>query len=184
VRRLTIRAAAAALLALSLSGCIDSSGPILQDAQPLFGENLRLQFYTLSRGFVDEPEQAAFKWDGTRYAHVSGGMTDVTAFTTHRLQAGAYIIQSEAAKRPRIYEYAVAQKLTDGVFQAIAIDEDDAAAPTRAAYCKRVDESHCRIETRRQLFAFARATAVRRKGEGGLVLRLADTVPEPPRQGN
>jgi hypothetical protein len=74
--------------------------------------------------------------------------------------------------------------LTDGVFQAIAIDEDDAAAPTRAAYCKRVDESHCRIETRRQLFAFARATAARRKGEGGLVLRLADSVPEPPRQRN
>ena len=184
MRRLTIRAAAAALLALSLSGCIDSSGPILQDAQPLFGENLRLQFYTLSKGFADEPEQATFKWDGARYLHVSGGMTDVAAFTAHRLQAGAYVIQSEAAKRPRIYEYAVAQKLTDGVFQAIAIDEDDAAAPTRAAYCKRVDESHCRIETRRQLFAFARATAARRKGEGGLVLRLADSVPEPPRQGN
>ncbi len=179
-----ISAAAAALLALSLSGCINSSGPILRDPQPLFGENLRLQFYTLSKGFADEPEQATFKWDGARYAHVSGGMNDVAAFTAHRLQSGAYIIQSEAAKRPGMYEYAVAQILTDGVFQAIGIDEDDASASTRAAYCKRVEEHHCRIETRRQLFAFARATAARRKGEGGLVLRLADSVPEPPRQGN
>jgi len=184
VSRLTIRAATAAFLTLLLSGCIDSSGPVLRDVQPLFGENLRLQFYTLSKGFADEPEQATFKWDGARYAHVGGGMNDVIAFTAHRLQAGAYIIQSEAAKRPRIYEYAVAQKLTDGVFQVIAIDEDDAGASTRAAYCKHVEESHCRIETLRQLFAFARATAARRKGEGSLVLRLADSVPEPPRQGN
>lgn len=182
--RLTLRAATAALFGLSLSGCIDSSGPILREAQPLFGDTLRLQFYTLHKGFADEPEQAAFKWDGKRYAHAGGGMNDVAAFTAHRLQAGTYIIQSEAARRPRINEYAVAQKLAEGVFQVIAIDEDDANAPTRASYCKRAEESHCRIETRRQLFAFARATAARRKGEGGLVLRLADSVPEPPRQGN
>jgi len=55
------------LCTLSLSAGVDSSGPILQDARPLFGENLRLQFYTLRKGFADEPEQASFKWDGTRY---------------------------------------------------------------------------------------------------------------------
>lgn len=41
---------------LSLAACIDSSGPILQNAQPLFGQELRLQFYTLRKGFADEPE--------------------------------------------------------------------------------------------------------------------------------
>ena len=91
MRRLAIRAAAAALLALSLSGCVNSSGPIMRDAQPLFGENLRLQFYTLSKGFADKSEQATFKWDGGRYVHVSGGMKDVVAFSAHRLQAGAYL---------------------------------------------------------------------------------------------
>src|SRR5665647_855257 len=35
----------AALCALSLTGCIDSTGPILADAEPVFGQKLRLQFY-------------------------------------------------------------------------------------------------------------------------------------------
>ncbi|MGB9318027.1 MAG: hypothetical protein WCB62_23860, partial [Pseudolabrys sp.] len=65
--RLIVRAAAAALCALSLTGCVDSDGPILADAQPLFGKDVRLQFYSLRKGFVDEPEQASFKWDGERY---------------------------------------------------------------------------------------------------------------------
>ena len=53
-------------------------------------------------------------------------MTDVTAFTVHRFEGRAYIVQSAAAKRPNIIEYAVAHKLAEGVFQVTAIDEDDA----------------------------------------------------------
>ena len=172
--RALVRAAAAALWALSLSGCVDSAGPILPDAQPLFGKDLRLQFYTLRNGFADEPEQASFKWDGERYIHAGGGMTDVTAFTVHRLEGRAYIVQSAAAKRPNIIEYAVAHELTDGVYQVTAIDEDDADGATRKRYCSRVDDSHCRITTRTQLIAFARATDAQQKGKGGLVLRLSN----------
>jgi hypothetical protein len=164
---------AAALCALSLSGCVDSLGPILADARPLFGNDLRLQFYTLRKGFADEPEQASFKWDGERYIHASGGMNDVTAFTVHRLEGRTYIVQSVAAKRPNIIEYAVAHELTEGVYQVTPIDEDDADGRTRARNCQRVDESNCRIATRNQLIAFARATDARQKREGGLVLRLS-----------
>ena len=139
---------------------------------------MRLQFYTLRRGFADEPEQATFKWDGERYVHADGGMTDVTAFTVHRLEGRTYIVQSAAAKRPNIIEYAVAHELTDGVYQVTAIDENDADGTTRARYCRRVDDSHCRITTRKQLIAFARAADAKQKGEGGLVLRLANNVSE------
>ena len=175
--RSMIRAASVALFAMSLSGCVDSAGPILPDARPLFGENLRLQFYTLRKGFADEPEQANFKWDGTRYIHVSGGMNDVTAFTVHRFEGRAYIVQSAAPKRPNMIEYAVAHELTEGVYQVTAIDENDADGNTRAHYCQRLEDSHCRITKRKQLVAFARATDARQKGEGGLVIRLADETP-------
>jgi hypothetical protein len=178
VRRSIVCTAAAGFCALCLSGCVDSAGPILRDAQPLFGNELRLQFYTLRKGFADEPEQASFKWDGERYIHAGGGMTDVAAFTVHRFEGRAYIIQSAAAKRPDIVEYAVAHKLAEAVYQVTAIDEDDADGTTRVRYCKRADDSRCRIATRKQLFAFARATDARQKSEGGLVLRLADGVPE------
>ncbi|HEY6861159.1 MAG TPA: hypothetical protein VI358_15405 [Pseudolabrys sp.] len=135
---------------------------------------MRLQFYTLHKGFADEPEQASFKWDGARYVHAGGGMSDVTAFTAHPFEASSYIIQSTAAKRPHIVEYAVAHRLAEGVYQVTAIDEDDANRATRSRNCKRADDSHCRVVTRKQLFVFARATAARHKGEGGLVLRLAN----------
>jgi hypothetical protein len=181
VSPLIVRAAAAALCALSLSGCVDSVGPILTAPQPLFGDDIRLQFYTLRKGFVDEPEQASFKWNGERYVNAGAGMTDVSAFTVHRFEGRAYIVQSVAAKRPNIIEYAVAHKLAEGVFQVNAIDEDDADGTTRARNCKRVDDSPCRITTRAQLIAFARATDARTKSDGGLVLRLADGVSEPPR---
>src|SRR5262249_23952780 len=123
----------------------------------------RLQFYTLRKGFADEPEQASFNWDGTRYTRVGGGMTDITSFTVYRLEGRAYVIQSAAAKRQSIFEYAVAYKLTDGVYQVTAIDEDDADGATRARYCRRADESPCRISTQKELFAFARATDARQK---------------------
>ena len=181
MRRLVARAAVAAFCAISLSGCVDSAGPILPDAKPLFGERLRLQFYTLHQGFADEPEQASFKWDGARYVHAGGAMSDVTAFTVHPFEANSYIIQSAAAKRPHIVEYAVAHKLAEGVYQVIAIDQDDANRATRARNCKRANDSHCRVMTRKQLFVFARATAARHKGEGGLVLRLANDDSEPRR---
>ena len=61
-------------------------------------ENLRLQFYTLRKGFADEPEQASFKWDGTRYTRIGGGMSDIVSFTVHRFEGRAYVIQSAAAR--------------------------------------------------------------------------------------
>ena len=66
------------------------------------------------------------------------------------------------------------RKLADGVYQVIAIDEADADEATRAANCKHPGGIACRIETREQLFAFARATAARRKNDGGLAIRLPD----------
>jgi hypothetical protein len=170
--------AGAILCTLALSGCIDSSGPLLSEAQPLLGEQLRLQFYSLRKGTADEPEQATYKWDRGAYRHTGGGMTDIGSFSVHPLARDIFVVQSASAKRPSIFEYAIARRLVDGVYQVIAIDEADAGRVTRARYCKRSSDSSCRIEKRNQLYAFARATAERRKDQGGLVLRLAEGVAE------
>ena len=168
--------AGAILCALALSGCVDSSGPLLSDAPPVLGEQLRLQFYSLRT--ADEPEQATYKWDRGAYRRTGGGMTDIGSFSVHPLARHTFVVQSTAAKRPGMFEYAIARKLADGVYQVIAIDEADAGRVTRARFCKRSSDSSCRIEKRNQLYAFARATAERRRGQGGLVLRLADGVAE------
>ena len=168
------RAALAALCGLALTGCIDSSGPILTDAQPVLGPRLNLQLYSLREGHAHDPERASFAWNGKLYVRSGGGMKDVSGFSVHPFEAGDTIIQSSQLRHPQIAEYALMRKLAEGVYQVIAIDEDDADEPTRAAQCKHPGGTACRIETREQLFTFARATAAKRKTDGGLAIRLED----------
>ena len=168
------RAAFAARCGLALTGCIDSSGPVLTDAQPILGPRLNLQLYSLREGHAHDPERASFAWNGKLYVRSGGGMKDVSSFTVHPFEAGDSIIQSSQLRHPQIAEYALMRKLAEGVYQVIAIDEDDADEPTRAAQCKHPGGAACRIETREQLFTFARATAAKRKTDGGLAIRLDD----------
>src|SRR5665647_1173157 len=117
------------------------------------------------------------------YAHVSGGMKDVSGFSVHPFEAGDYILQEVPVRHPRITEYALVHRIADAVYQVIAIDEADADEATRTAHCGKggkTDASPCRIATRDQLFDFARATAARRKDDGGLVLRLPDGAEKRP----
>jgi len=165
-------AIAAACCALTLAGCIDSARPVLTDAKPLLGQHLHLQFYSLHKGFAEEPEQADYVWNGAYYAHAAGGMKDITGFTVHPFESGDYIVQTKPEDPKAKIEYALLHVFVDGVYQAILIDEDDADAAVRAANCRKDNDSSCRIETRAQLWALARATAARRQDRGGLAIRL------------
>lgn len=178
-----LRVFLAALCTLSLAGCIDSSSPIVPDAQPVFGPKLKLQLFTLRDGFARDPERVSYAWNGTYYVRTGGGMRDVRAFSAVPFEAGDFIIQTVPTNRAGGTDYAVLHKIADAVFQVIAIDEADADEATRAA-CKNTDGAACRIETREQLFAFARATAARKKDSGGLAIRLEDGAEkrEPARQ--
>jgi hypothetical protein len=170
----TLRVALAALCVFSLAGCIDSAAPILKESKALFGPTLKLQLYTLHGGFAADPERVDYKWDGALYAPVPGGAKGYDAFSVHPFKAGTFIIQSRPTGNPGRIEYAVIRKLADGVFQVNPIDEVDAGKKTRAAYCGKANGAACRIETRGQLFAFARGTAARPRDKGGLVIRLPE----------
>jgi len=179
VNRPIIRAVLAGLCALSLSACIDSNDPILPDSQAVLGPVLNLQLYTLRKGIAQEPEQVTYKWNGALYAHADGGMKDVGAFSVHPFEAGDDIIETMPSKPGKKTEYALLHKIVSGAYLVIAIDEADADEAARAANCKHPDGAACRIETREQLFALARATAARHKEEGGLAIRLPDSPEEP-----
>ena len=170
-----MRAAFVALGACLLTGCIDSAKPILTDAKPLLGQHLRLQTYSLdSKGVSDGPEQADYVWKGSYYAHVSGGMKDVPGFTVHPFEHGDYIVQTRPSGSDKTVDYALLHPFVAGVYQAVAIDENDASAAVRAANCKTNKGSSCRVETRTQLWTLARATAARLKNRGGLAIKLPD----------
>ena len=104
------------------------------------------------------------------------GMADISAFSVHPFAVGDYIVQSGPPKDGQATEYALLHTLTDGVYQVIPVDEDDADQATRTAQCRPVDKSYCLIETRDELLAFARATATRHRTDGGLVIRLPDVA--------
>ncbi|HEY1310247.1 MAG TPA: hypothetical protein VGF02_04790 [Pseudolabrys sp.] len=168
------RAILAGLCALSLSACIDSATPILTDAQPVMGPRLNLQLYTLSKGFADEPEKVSYVWNGKLYAHAGGGMKDIGAISLHPFESGDFIVQAVPARAGRTIEYALLHQIASGAYLVIAIDEADADDATRAANCTHPGGTACRVTTREQLFAMARATAAHHKDQGGLVLRLPD----------
>ena len=174
MKRVSVRAAIAALCAGLLAGCVDSVGPILANSQPVLGAELKLQFYSMRKGYAADPEQASFAWNGKLYARTGGGMTDVRGFSVHPFEGGTYIIQSVPVKRPQMAEYALMRPLADGVYRVVVIDEADSDAATRAAHCTKLPDAACRIATREALFAFARATAARHSDDGGLAIRLAD----------
>lgn len=174
------RALVAALSALSLSACINSAAPILTDAQPLLGTTLPLQVFSLRKGEAYDPEQARYVWNGTYYAHAGGSMADVRGFSLHAFEGNDFIVQTVPGERDHGVEYAVLRRLTDGVFLVVPVDEDDADAQTRAQFCQRAERSPCRIKTREQLLAFARATAARPMDRTALVIRLADDTEKTP----
>ena len=164
-----------------LSGCIDSKEPILADSQPVLGERLQFSLYSLRDGKIhDDGEQAIFNWDGKLYHHTGGGLDDLTGFSVHPFENGHYIIQTFPWDHARGNEYAVMHPvpLAKDVYFIVAIDEEDADGATRQANCQASSQFSCRVSTREQLFALARATAAHPHPSGGLAVRLVRKVPQ------
>jgi hypothetical protein len=171
--RMRLAAGLLALAALALlTGCIDSTAPILTDSQQLLGGRPRLQFYGLHHGGAYEPTSATFRWRDGRYVYTGGTFKDVGAFTLHAFEGADLIVQSINAGKP--VEYALARKMADATYLVFPIDENDADEATRAKLCSKDAQAACRISTREQLLAFARATAAKPHTIGGLALLLAD----------
>jgi hypothetical protein len=187
VKRLSVRILSICIAAFTLAGCIESSAPIIPDAEPEFGERVQFQLYGLRDGGVRDPQTLTLQWNGGLYAHAGGGLRELSGVSFHPFENGGFIIQTVSVKRPQITEYALAHKLIDGVFFVAAIDETDADEATRTDYCKKAKGAACSIETREQLMAFARATAARSHQQGAIALRVstARSAPErraPPRR--
>jgi hypothetical protein len=101
-----------------------------------------------------------------------GTFREASAITVHAFEGADRIVQSIRTGRP--VEYAIARKLADGTYLVVAIDENDADETTRTKFCGKDAGTACRIETRDQLLAFARATAAKPHSTGGLAVLMPD----------
>ena len=158
--------------AIALTGCISSTGPVLSDAKPVLGERGLIHAYTLSQGTAHDPEVVSFQWSGSRYL-VRGKSIGYSEFTAHPYEGRDWIVQGTTQRAPHRIEYGLARKLADGVYQLVAIDENDAQAPAREKFCTKTQDASCRIATPEQLFVFARASSDKPMEGGGLAVVVA-----------
>jgi hypothetical protein len=168
------RTIAALLGFLALAGCIQSKSPILTDAKPLLGENVRFQHYDAREGAAHSPDNSEFHWDGARYIGTAGSSKETVAFNVFALDERNFIIQNAPMKKDFRIDYALAHKLAEGVYLTFLIEEGDADEATRAKYCVTIDQGTCTVGGLDGLMAFARATAAKAHDTGGLAIRLAD----------
>ena len=164
-----LRSAVAAGTAFALTGCISSTGPVLSDAKPVLGERGLIHAYTLSRGAAHDPEVVSFQWSGSSYL-VRGKSIGYSEFTAHPYEGRDWIVQGTTQRAPHRIEYGLARRLADGVYQLVAINEDDAEASAREKFCTKTQDASCRIATPEQLFVFARASADKPMEGGGLAV--------------
>jgi hypothetical protein len=161
--------AGAGVAALALAGCISSTAPILSDAKPVLGERGLIHVFSLSQGAAHEPGLVSFQWSGSRYL-VRGKPIGFSDFTAYPYEGRDWIVQGTTQRAPLRVEYGLARRLADGTYLLVAINEDDADAPTREKFCTKTQDASCRIATPEQLFVFARASADKPLEGGGLAV--------------
>lgn len=164
----------AALLCLSglvagLGGCIRSNAPILTDAKPVLGEQGQIHSYEIRDGGARDPTVLNYRWNGSRYLF-RGRSEGIRDFTVYPYEGRDLIVQTTATKPPHATEYALARRLTEGVYLMVPIDESDADEATREKFCTKTQDTACGVTTPEQLFVFARATAAQMKDRGGVAV--------------
>jgi hypothetical protein len=172
-----LRIVAVVLVCLALPGCINSATPILGDAKAILGDRIQIHFFSATKDGSRDYSTAIFEWNGSRYLPRGNAAGDWPEFTIHPYEGRDFIVQSLQQRAPRATEYALARRLSEGLYLLMPISEEDADEPTRERFCTKTVDSPCRIATPEQLFVFARATAQRDEETGG----VAVVVPNPRR---
>jgi hypothetical protein len=150
------------LIALALSAacllaaCVQSKAPLLTGTKPLFGDQFQLnRFEDFTDGKADSVKRSLFRWNGTRYAYVSGNSSDVKYVVAERLDNDWFLIE---ASDDKVYAYLLGHKLAEGTYRILPVDEKYLDAATQKQNCVAQDRETCTIATRAQLDAFAHAS--------------------------
>jgi hypothetical protein len=156
---------------LALSGCINSAGPILGDARAILGDRIQVHFFTpTNKDGGRDHSTATFEWNGSRYLPLGSAAGNWSDFTVHPYEGRDFIVQTSQQRGARSTEYALARRLSEGLYLVMPISEEDADEPTRERFCTKTQDSPCRIATPEQLFVFARATAAKDEESGGIAV--------------
>jgi hypothetical protein len=171
-----LRILAVALAVGALSGCINSASPILGDAKAILGDRLQIHFFSATtKDGTRDHTTAIFEWNGSRYLPRGTSAGEWSDFTVHPYEGRDFIVQTRQQRGARATEYALARRLSEGLYLVMPISEEDADEPTRERFCTKTQDSPCRIATPEQLFVFARATAAKDEEASGIAVIIPTT---------
>jgi hypothetical protein len=144
------------LAALMLAACVQSKTPMLAGTKPVLGNLLQLNlFENYSGGMAASLKTSVFRWDDTRYVHVSGDSSDVKYFVVEPLNANTFLIEATDEK---VYAYLLGVRLAEGIYRILPVDEKYVDKATQARLCGAQDSESCTVATRQQLDTFVRAS--------------------------
>jgi hypothetical protein len=142
--------------ACMLAACVQSKTPLLTGTKPLLGDQFQLNRYEdFTDGKADSFKRSVFRWNGTRYAYVSGNSSDVKFVVAEPLDADTFLIE---ASDDNVYAYLLGRKLAEGTYRILPVDEKYLDAAAQKQNCVTQDRETCTIATRAQLDAFAHAS--------------------------
>jgi hypothetical protein len=146
----------ALMLAVMLAACVQSKTPMLAGTKPVLGNLLQLNlFENFSDGMAASLKTSVFRWDATRYVHVSGDSSDVKYFVAEPLNANTFLIEATDEK---IYAYLLGVRLAEGIYRILPVDEKYVDKATQARLCEAQNSESCMVATRQQLDTFVRAS--------------------------
>ncbi len=154
-----LRSAAANLFlvvaAVMLSACVQSNTPLLTATKPLLGDQFQLNRYEdFTDGKADSFKLSVFRWNGTRYAYVSGA-SDVKSVVAEPLDADTFLLEAGDGK---VYAYLLARKLAEGTYRILPVDEKYLDVATQKQTCVTQEGETCMVATRAQLDTFVKAS--------------------------
>jgi len=167
----------AALTAMSLTACVESQAPLIENAQPLLGQQFEVHLY---EEFIDNKASAVhaavYQWKDGQYIRANGLARDARSFVAQPLAGNDFLIQSTDDSR-KTYLYWIGRKLSPGVYLVFAIDEMDTDGTARTAICgSDHPDGICSVKTREQLVTLARATAAKPPRNAALGVVLSKPV--------
>jgi hypothetical protein len=173
---------AAILSMLALGGCVDSAGPLLNNAEPILGQRLRVHVIPVGKEQTDpNGEIFAYAWNGARYEPASRSKGTQQPFTLHYFGAQDYIAQGFPTSDTVVdtVTYTLVRKATEGVYVMSPIEEKDLNEETRAKLCDPGIIYTCRISSAEALAQMARATARAQREPLHVLLFRGEDEPAP-----
>ena len=174
--------AAAILSMLALGACVDSAEPLLNNAEPILGQKLRVHVIPVGKEQTDpNGEIFAYAWNGARYEPISKSKGTQQPFTLHYFGAQDYIAQGFPTSDTVVdtVTYALVRKATEGVYVMSPIEEKDLNEETRAKLCDPGIIYTCRISSAETLAQMARATARAQREPLHVLLLRGEDEPAP-----